>query len=108
MQDEGHFSSCSSCSSCPSWFNLLPSALRPRLTPHRTFDTARQSKRRGSPPARQRATLSNDAGRTHNAGIVPLPRQAMLRIILFIATNLAVMILLTIVVKVTGLDVYAY
>ena len=32
----------------------------------------------------------------------------MLRIILFIATNLAVMILLTIVVKVTGLDVYAY
>jgi len=32
----------------------------------------------------------------------------MMRIILFIATNLAVMILLTIVVKVTGLDVYAY
>ena len=32
----------------------------------------------------------------------------MLRIILFIATNLAVMVLLTIVVKVTGLDVYAY
>ena len=32
----------------------------------------------------------------------------MLRIMLFIATNLAVMILLTIVVKVTGLDVYAY
>ena len=32
----------------------------------------------------------------------------MLRIILFIGTNLAVMLLLTIVVKVTGLDVYAY
>ena len=32
----------------------------------------------------------------------------MLRIILFLATNLAVMVLLTIVVKVTGLDVYAY
>jgi heat shock protein HtpX len=32
----------------------------------------------------------------------------MLRIILFIATNLAVMVLLTIVVKLTGLDVYAY
>ena len=32
----------------------------------------------------------------------------MLRIILFLATNLAVMLLLTIVVKVTGLDVYAY
>ena len=32
----------------------------------------------------------------------------MLRIVLFIATNLAVMLLLTIVVKVTGLDVYAY
>jgi heat shock protein HtpX len=32
----------------------------------------------------------------------------MLRIVLFIATNLAVMILLTIVVKLTGLDVYAY
>jgi heat shock protein HtpX len=32
----------------------------------------------------------------------------MLRIILFIATNLAVMLLLTIVVKITGLDVYAY
>ena len=31
----------------------------------------------------------------------------MLRIILFIATNLAVMVLLTIVVKLTGLDVYA-
>jgi heat shock protein HtpX len=32
----------------------------------------------------------------------------MLRIILFIGTNLAVMLLLTIVVKITGLDVYAY
>lgn len=32
----------------------------------------------------------------------------MLRIVLFIATNLAVMLLLTIVVKLTGLDVYAY
>ena len=32
----------------------------------------------------------------------------MLRIVLFLATNLAVMVLLTIVVKVTGLDVYAY
>jgi heat shock protein HtpX len=32
----------------------------------------------------------------------------MLRIILFLATNLAVMLLLTIVVKVTGLDIYAY
>lgn len=32
----------------------------------------------------------------------------MLRIVLFIATNLAVMLLLTIVVKVTGIDVYAY
>ena len=32
----------------------------------------------------------------------------MLRIVLFIATNLAVMLLLTLVVKLTGLDVYAY
>ena len=32
----------------------------------------------------------------------------MLRIVLFIATNLAVMLLLTIIVKLTGLDVYAY
>jgi heat shock protein HtpX len=32
----------------------------------------------------------------------------MLRIILFIGTNLAVMLLLTIIVKLTGLDVYAY
>ncbi len=32
----------------------------------------------------------------------------MLRILLFIATNLAIMLLLSIVVKLTGLDVYAY
>ena len=32
----------------------------------------------------------------------------MLRIALFILTNLAVMLLLTIVVKITGIDVYAY
>ena len=32
----------------------------------------------------------------------------MLRIVLFLLTNLAVMALLTIVVKLTGLDVYAY
>ncbi len=32
----------------------------------------------------------------------------MLRIVLFLATNLAVMALLTIVVKLTGIDVYAY
>jgi heat shock protein HtpX len=32
----------------------------------------------------------------------------MLRIVLFVLTNLAVMLLLTIVAKVTGLDVYAY
>ena len=32
----------------------------------------------------------------------------MLRIALFLLTNLAVMVLLTIVVKITGIDVYAY
>lgn len=32
----------------------------------------------------------------------------MLRVILFLATNLAVLLLLSIVVKITGLDVYAY
>ena len=43
----------------------------------------------------------------HRACIVPIFEAAMLRIVLFIATNLAVMVLLTIVVKLTGLDVYA-
>ena len=37
-----------------------------------------------------------------------LGNNRMLRIVLFVLTNLAVMALLTIVVKLTGLDVYAY